>query len=306
MYTIKRILVALDLSDQDEVLLRYLSRLAQIRDLDKVYFLHVSPTLDIPGRILEKYPDLLVPADESIRQNIDFACNRFLELPAGVEQEVLVSQGQVVEQLVRTARQKLIDLVVMGRKNDAVARLSLVRKAVRSAPCSVALIPEQIPNDLHSVLVPIDFSENSLMALEQARFLAEKFPELTVKCLHIYDVPSGYSKTGKSYTEFAEVMKQNAQSECEEFLHHHGLSREGMEFHFLLRKDQDLPKLINQFAISSQANAIVVGSKGRTAFAAMLMGSVAERLVENDQYLPLFVIKDKKAQMDWWDAAMQI
>ncbi|MFY9941798.1 MAG: hypothetical protein WAK57_06455 [Desulfobacterales bacterium] len=39
-----------------------------------------------------------------------------------------------------------------------------------------------------------------------------------IYCLHVYSVPIGFYKTGKSYEEFAEIMKGHAQRDYMEFI----------------------------------------------------------------------------------------
>ena len=57
MEVIKRVLVAVDLTEMDETLVRYITRLSNEIELDKVYFLNVTKNLELPEKIVEKYPD---------------------------------------------------------------------------------------------------------------------------------------------------------------------------------------------------------------------------------------------------------
>ena len=66
-------------------------------------------------------------------------------------------------------------------------------------------------------MVPIDFSRHSLMALHHAEEVANK-ADADVSLSHVYSVPVGYTKTGKTLQEFAEIMKKHAQNDCKTFL----------------------------------------------------------------------------------------
>ena len=57
MEEIKRVLVAVDLTEMDETLVRYIARLSNEIDLDKIYFFNVMKNMELPDKIAEKYPE---------------------------------------------------------------------------------------------------------------------------------------------------------------------------------------------------------------------------------------------------------
>ena len=64
------ILVALDLTEIDETLLKYTSMFINHFHVDTVYFIHIAKSLEIPEDLLEQYPDLIAPMDEAIEKQI--------------------------------------------------------------------------------------------------------------------------------------------------------------------------------------------------------------------------------------------
>jgi nucleotide-binding universal stress UspA family protein len=58
--------------------------------------------------------------------------------------------------------------------------------------------------------------------------------------------------------------------------------------------------------MKENASAIIVGSKGRSQAAALLIGSVAERLLKLNSHLPQYVIKEQRKNMDLMDALSEI
>ena len=90
----------------------------------------------------------------------------------------------------------------------------------------------------------------------------------------------GYSKTGKSFEEFAQIMKENAQKDCDEFLS--DVDTKGVEInpvYVLADSDDDYEHIITS-ANASKADLIVVGAKGRTNLSAFFVGSVTEKLIQ--------------------------
>ena len=58
MYTFKRILVGLNLTDQDEGVLRYASLFVRLIDAEQITFLTVAGKIDLPEAIRKEYPEL--------------------------------------------------------------------------------------------------------------------------------------------------------------------------------------------------------------------------------------------------------
>lgn len=70
MYTYKRILVAVDLTERDSTLIKYAAMISKMAESEKIYFCHISKSLDISDALYEKYPELIEPLDESIEEKL--------------------------------------------------------------------------------------------------------------------------------------------------------------------------------------------------------------------------------------------
>lgn len=64
-------MVALDLSQMDDDLIRYAAIISEILQLKCVLFIHVARSLALPKDLLEEYPDLLEPLDRSIETSLN-------------------------------------------------------------------------------------------------------------------------------------------------------------------------------------------------------------------------------------------
>lgn len=302
----RRVLVAIDRTTQDKALFNYVSTISKLANLDIIYILHIANSLDIPEELSEKYPDLLAPVDESIKQNIQFEINEELDIPEETKIEIIVKDGNVYHEILKTVKQKGIDMLVLGRKNNTKGNLSLVRRMALTAPCSLSIIPEYINSDIHKVLVPVDFSKNSKNSMFAVKLFSDKSPALEIHTLHAFDVPMGYSKIGKTYEEFLDIMEEHARKDCKQFMEGLGVDYHNIHHHFIQSSKSKLPGTIYQYAIAHGIDVIVVGSKGRGALSHFLLGSVTEVLIEQDQYLPLVIIKGKTEGMDLLEALKNI
>ncbi len=306
MGKIKRVLVALDLTEMDENLIGYIARLNNQIEIEQIYFFNVLKSLEIPEEIMKKYPDLVAPMDETTKKEIQFTIDNEVGDQLKANYTIEVTDGHVAEKILKWAKIKEVDLIVMGRKSGLDGEGIASGKVVKLAPCSVMLIPEVLPETLKKVVVPIDFSKASKLAFEFALFLASNIPDLKITCLNIYEVPSGYHMSGKSYDEFADIMKANAEESFSNFVESYATKGVQVEAKFELDEDSNIAKKIYQFAMKEHADAIAVGSKGRTQAAAVLLGSIAEKLIKLNTELPQIVVKERRHNMDFLEALLKI
>ena len=105
-----------------------------------------------------------------------------------------------------------IDLVMVGRKKEKKGGGIVIHRLARRAGCSLLIVPQGVKESIRTILVPIDFSDYSSSALDEAISVAvNSSSEVKIIAQNVYQVPSGYHYTGKSYEEFALIMKQNAE-----------------------------------------------------------------------------------------------
>lgn len=309
MYKLKRLVVGLDLSPLDETVIEYTALISKLLNVDKIYFIHVGKNLELPKEVLQKYPDLLAPVDEGIEFKIEEKVkNKFDTGFYNNNIEIKISEGNPFEKLLKWIKIKEADLVIMGLKMARSKEEGLLpRKITNLAPSSVLLVPENAKATITNIAVATDFSKYSYLALQAALTLQNVLKKaVEVFCQHIYEVPTGYHTTGKSYEEFANIMKKNSEELYDRFLKKFGLQDKKIKCHFELDKVDNTAKAIQKASIKNNANLIVVGSKGRTEAAAMLLGSIAEKLINYDHEIPLLIVKEKGENMTFIEALLNV
>ncbi|MBK6265958.1 universal stress protein [Marivirga sp. S37H4] len=303
MYKIERILVALDLTEMDEVLIRYTSQLAKHFQTEKIYFFHVANTFELPEEVRKNYPDLLAPTDESLKRTMEAEIKEHWTSDHPCEKVVEITEGNATDQLLKWIDIKIVDLIVMGRKRSLEGSGVLPQKITKVAHSSVLLVPETVNEGFNKIVVPIDFSKHSKLALEEAVDLSTK-TGAKLQLLNTYKVPSGYHRTGKSREEFAAIMKKHAETDFKKFLKRNNF-KEDLNCEYIL--DNNSPAdTIFEFAKREKADLIVMGSKGRTEMASMLLGSVTEKVINYDTDIPLLVVKEKDENMGFFKALMKV
>jgi len=303
MKQFKKVMVGLDLTLLDEVLISNIKLLVPILDIEKVYFIHFSKSLILPEEVTSAYPNLLAPLDETIESQIQYEIEKN-KPTLDFNYEIIVKEGNAQDSMLRWCNIKETDLLILGRKNGKTSSDSLVKNLSQKYPRPVLLLPETPPDgQISNILLPIDFSKHSIVSILIALEISEK-TKAALQCCHMYEVPSGYSKTGKTFEEFAAIMLENAKKDFKNFLNENKLP--DLLCTFILHDKKDEADNIMDFARSIQTDLLIVGSRGRSRSAAVLLGSVAEKLVNSNHDIPMLVMKEKGENMSFLEALFKI
>ncbi|MEL6339286.1 MAG: universal stress protein [Myxococcota bacterium] len=145
---------------------------------------------------------------------------------------------------------------------------------------------------LKTILVPIDFSKHSRVALDWALSLAEQV-EGQVTVMHVAEHPEPYATSALVFAvpepdrTLSDFLERQARESMTEFL---GNLSEEIRTRLVVRHDLGYPaQVITDVAKSEGFAAIVMGTHGRTGLRRALMGSVAEKVVRTSM-VPVIVI----------------
>lgn len=213
---------------------------------------------------------------------------------AGVA-EFRTSQGHGLTDILRAARDEELDLLVKGRRLPAneLSNASAARLA-RKAPCTTLLVPTQTHVHLSRLLVPVDFSEHSRMALQLAleigRSTQQDGKQTQVLAMSTYAVNYGYAKTGMTMTAAADKIAVATQQQFDKFLQDFDTS--GIEFDTFMLCTGRTSRGVHEVATARKLDIIVLGSRGLTSSAAAVLGSTTEDIIMGAA-LPVLVVKKK-------------
>lgn len=208
--------------------------------------------------------------------------------------EIRISETADVADILQCARERSLDLVVVGRRlpHDQLAVGTTFVRLARKSPCSVLIVPDQSQPRFGRLLVPSDGSEHAHMALRQALLMArasgEPNPQVTVH--NVFTVGYGYRYTGLSLSdaikEREQVMLRQIKSSVAD------LDVSGVKVDLVCTSSESPVQAVYDMAASRGAEMIVAGSRGRTQSAAILLGSFVERLLVHCP-MPLMIVKRK-------------
>jgi len=147
--------------------------------------------------------------------------------------------------------------------------------------------------DVRTILVPIDFSPNADPVLEWAAHLAREHGSRLV-LLHAYHLPVDFQQLEGAYLppDFWAQVKSDAAQNMERYAAR--LREQGLEVEAVIREGYPA-SVIEEEARERDADLIVIGTRGHTGLKHLLLGSVAERVVQKSP-CPVLTVKAKEAE----------
>ncbi len=145
--------------------------------------------------------------------------------------------------------------------------------------------------EVRRILVPVDFSSHAVPVIEWATHLAEEHESLLV-LLHAYHLPVEFQQLEGAYLpqEFWSTVKGEAQDALEDYAK--GIRERNIPVEIVVR-DGYPATVIEEEAVTQNADLIVIGCRGHTGLKHLLLGSIAERVVQKAP-CPVLTVKVKE------------
>ena len=307
MYKLNHILVCLDLSDMDDFLIRYAHFLAEKIHPESITFLHVMRPYDIPKEIVEAFPHLDEPVINVVQEELQEKVKELIEPVNGVDLKTKVIEGFPTETIVKFTQKNDITLTLMGKKMGYEGHGSIVRKVLGIIPSSVLLISETTHHKIENIMVRMDFSKISGMALK----MALRIKELTgaeVSCHHVHKLPLNYFPQNQPGEDkrLQQHIEKHSNKEFQKFIKRLKPGDEQIPFSFSLDVENEEAQILYNRALTIGADMILIGSKIKSELADIIVDSTSEKLAGSDKNIPVFIVKDRTQTMGFLKALLPI
>ncbi len=291
MITFNKILVCLDLSVADEVTIRSACEISKLAGTTEVTFLNVIKDFNLPDSLEKEFPDLVKKAIAERREKLQQAVSSTFDCDH-VKTNIEIRKGNATKEILSCSVKNGADLIVLGRKkeNSSVLKTRIVRRAA----CNILLVPEDSKLKFEKIHVPVDFSNYSDLSLDTALSLTGQ-EKAEILLQNVYHVPSSYRYSGKTYEEFAEIMREHSNKDLGVLLKRASINNQNLEPIHSLDDGQNVTRMVYDESMKRKADLMVIGAKGRTAASALFIGSKAERMIQINDSIPLLVVREKGA-----------
>lgn len=283
MNRISRIAIALSRTPPDVGLLAYSALVTKLLKPELVEFVHVVPEeTKLDDSILHRMED-----------EVEYHFTRSLD---GPEVAYRVVVGHLLDKLVEYTAQHQTHLLMLGHRKGRTGRRSLASRLAMVAPCPVWMVPEGSAIGIHQVLVPVDFSNHASLALEHAAVLAK---EAHAQCaaMHVY-----FDSSSIQYEEHVKELREGEDERMAEFFGR--VDRHGVSVRRVFEESSRPAQAILRKASEMPADLIVMGTRGRTKAAAVLLGSVAAQVIVQTP-VPILIVKQLGTKMGVLDALLK-
>jgi nucleotide-binding universal stress UspA family protein len=238
-------------------------------------------------------PDDVLRADEEVaRQALESEAERLRAAGGDVKVESVVAIGDPAEEILRTADERAVDLLVLANHGrGAVGRWafgSVADRVSRSAKVPVMIVrpggndgagrPSEVTR---RVMVPLDGSELAARAVPVAASLAKRLdvPVLLVDVIDTTRAVSPLFASGAAYSQgFFDEIQTELRTEAERALAaaSESLKESGVEVRSRVLDGSPADALLD---LMEPSDVVVLTSHGRSGVRRWLLGSVAEKLV---------------------------
>ncbi len=293
MKNLKKLGVYLNDEPGDKEALAFAGLLAKLGKPESIDCIHV--------RGIEDPVETPAPEPEVLRQQVLAAFSE--DLARGVD--VHVSDATGLQEMLRTARDHDLDMIVVGRRlpHDQLALGSAFYRLARKTPCDVLVAPVGAHPHLSRLLVLVDGSEHSKMALETALYIARLSGDKSqVLVQSVYGVPYGHRYTGMTIEQAQRHREALQREKIDEFVAN--VDTRGVDFDVVCTCSLNTAAAAHDMASARNMDAIVIGSRGATLPAIALLGATAERVLL-EAPVPVLVVKRKGETFRFLDAILE-
>lgn len=289
----KKLVVFLDLTPMDLLLIRYTSFLAELLKVEKIYFIHAFESSELPAEVSKLFPELDEPIDQVIEKELTDQVNSQFSCTTCAK-EIRVHKDDSITELLEWCQLEDVDLMVLGKKPAIKGSGTFTRKIAKLTYASVLLLPETARPDINRILAPVDFSTFSRISFRQAKYIAE-LSQAALTCQHVYKLPTQYFPfLAATDRKLRTSTEKHVKKELNQFLKKTKLDDGTIHCEPLIDEKGDVARSIYNYAVENFIDLIVLGPKGSSHGDYFLMGSVCEKLMNYDNNIKMLIAKDKK------------
>ncbi len=289
MATHECILIGADLSEMDQRLMQAARLFVPIWQTEKIYLLHVMPDFTLPKEAGTDFHKRFAP-DQPVDEKVKIGLEKTASKVFGTVVDAVtvdVREGKPYQKLLHWMEVKNASLLIVGHKSSRRGSGITARRVARNVAADVLFVPEKNRKIIERIVVPVDFSENSTRAVQAALHWKRHHPATAIDMVYFIDMPpSDYYVGAARDAGLRAVLKDSAKAAYKRFMTEFQLDEREVQMHFVDNAYSNISLHIDEFAQEKEADLIVIGAQGHSAFERFLFGSVTEKLVgENREHL---------------------
>ncbi len=293
MLNTKSLVICLDLTEMDTLLIRYTAYLCDLLpEVEEVLFTH-NINFEYEAEAAAIVKSLDQPLETVIQKSIEEDLEDHFQLTTGkAKAAVKVTQHTfTAQQLSKTIKSVNADLVIVGKKSSYPGTGIVAKKMIRvgGVKANILLVPEIARLEVEVFLAAIDFSSFSLPTIKTGLNLSNRLQNGRFLCQHVLKVPATYFP----YLPVGDViqsMARDAEKSWNKFRKKNNLPEE-LECTMTPNAGRSVATTVYQYALEKGADLIILGRKGRNNLPNVLLGSTTIRMIELPTHIPILILQ---------------
>lgn len=284
----RNILVALDLTDTDETVIRYAHFLKGHVNVDDVHFVHNIKIDDIDDLIQE----LLGEKDikRVIQKNLISKISKYFGDINDYTLTILQNKNTEYS-LSDLAEKNAVSTILLGFKQEGYGTAAMSQKLIRIFKGDILLVPESAPLRWERILVPTDLSAPFQLVHQKLKKLQALEPRPEIRILKSFSIPSFFfpliddkkaidQAREHIVRQYAEARKKYAVSD---------------DFEFVARyqDDQNVVDIIQKESKSFKADLVIMAAKGASNIPAIFIGSTINEIINTEPFQVIYILKQR-------------
>lgn len=282
----KNILVALDLTDIDETVIRYAHFMKEHLKLSKVHFVHNIKLNDVDEVIQELLAGKNIKT--IIQKNLTAKISKHFSNANEYTLTVLENDNTEYS-LSNWAEQNAVGTILLGFKKEDSGTAAMSQKLIRIFKGDVILVPASAQLRWERILVPTDLSGPFQLVHKKLEKLHNLDPQPDIRILKSFSIPSLFFpfiddkqaiEQAREHInkQYAEVKKKYAVSDNVSFVARY-------------QDEQSVVDVIKNESEKFRADLIMMTAKGASKIATIFIGSTINELINTDPFQAIFILK---------------
>lgn len=280
------ILLALDLTDTDEIVIRYGYSLKEQANLAQVHFVHNVKIYEVDDVIQELLgnKDIKAIIEKNLRAKISkvFTDEKSYTLT--------ILEGSSTEfSLNQWAEKNKIDTIILGFKKEEYGTAGMSQKLIRIFKGNLLLVPENASLTWNRILVPTDFSAPFQLVSKKLTDIKARVPDLQVKIMKAFNIPSLFFPFIDD-KKAIEQTKEHIDKQHAEAVKKYKLPAD-YAFVAHYQDGQSVVDIIQKESKRFQADVIIMSAKGSGKIASLFIGSTINEIVTMCPFNTIYILK---------------
>ena len=284
----KNILVALDLTDTDETVIRYAHFLKGHVNVNDVHFVHNIKIDDVDDLIQE----LLGEKDIKtvIQKNLVSKISKYF---ADINDYTLtILQNKNTEYSISDLAEKnAVSTILLGFKREGYGTAAMSQKLIRIFNGDILLVPESAQLRWDRILVPTDLSGPFQLINQKLQKLQALKPQPEIRILKSFSIPSFFFPLiddKKAIDQAHEhIVKQYAEARKKYAVN------DNFAFVARYQDDQNVVDIIKKENKSFKADLIMMAAKGASNIPSIFIGSTINEIINTDPFQVIYILKQR-------------